>query len=170
MSGWYLLYGKSRCRGSYIYRETWKYFHARLQTQLQFASLLHQFTDKHHTFPFQNGSLFYHHNPHSSRLSSFTPLIAVSFLTFHIRSEQDTCVSSNTFKKCTKVRFCYYPFVIILHCVFSCLQIHSTAVDRKVKDCKVFISDISENSFEAFPFFRAQRSEETLKIWAFVGK
>lgn len=99
MSSWYLLYSKSSWRGSYIYRETWKYFHATLQTQLQFASLLHQFTDKHHQFPFQNGSLFFHHNPHSPRLSSLTPVITVSLPTFHIWSEQDTCVSSNTWRR-----------------------------------------------------------------------
>lgn len=41
-------------------------------------------------------------------------------------------------KNCTKDKVWYYPFVIMLYCVFSCLQIHGTAMEKKVKNCKVF--------------------------------
>jgi len=43
-------------------------------------------------------------------------------------------------------------------------------MEKKVKDCKVFILDISENSFEAFLFSRAQSSEGALKLWALLGR
>lgn len=149
--------------------ERWqKYFYATLQTQLQFTSLLHQFTDKHHKFPFQNGSLFFHHNPHSSRLSSLTPVIVVSLLTFHIWSEQDTCVSSNTWRTALRTKFGTIPLSLCYTVFFPVFKFMALQWKKKLRIVRFL--DVSKNSFEAFLFFRVQSSEEALKVWDLLGR
>lgn len=116
-TSWYLLHCKSISKGPCIYREMWKYFHATLQIQLQFVSLLHQFTHKCHKFPFQNSSLFFHHNPYSSSLPSLTPVSAVSLCAFHVWAEQDTLTSSSWIIP-PRSDFGNCPFIVTLRYVF----------------------------------------------------
>lgn len=115
MISWHVLHCKHSSRGFNFSREkVWKHFHAtfQFQPQLQFTSLLHQFSGQCHEFPFQNSSLFFHYNPYPPSLSSLAPVTVVSRTKYLCNFKH----MNNPPRSCPQ----YCLFLVTLYCVFSC--------------------------------------------------
>lgn len=164
MISWYVRQCKHSSRGFNFSREkVWKHFHATFQPQLQFTSLLHQFSGQCHEFPFQNSSLFFHHNSYSPSLSSLAPVTVVSRTKYLCNFKH----MNNPPRSCPQ----YCLFLVTLSCVFSCFQIHSITKKKGAKRMiRVFFNVAYRRNYILKSLFSwAESSEAALKLKTLLG-